>query len=50
MPVIFKASFDKANRSSVTGFRGHGIAEGLRVLGESATRDGIAGIDRCAPA
>jgi 2-dehydro-3-deoxyphosphooctonate aldolase (KDO 8-P synthase) len=32
MPVIFKASFDKANRTSVNGFRGHGIDEGLRVL------------------
>lgn len=32
MPVIFKASFDKANRTSVSGFRGHGIEEGLRVL------------------
>jgi hypothetical protein len=32
MPVIFKASFDKANRTSVNGVRGHGIDEGLRVL------------------
>lgn len=32
MPVIFKASFDKANRTSVRGFRGHGMEEGLRVL------------------
>ncbi|OYQ25080.1 3-deoxy-8-phosphooctulonate synthase [Sandarakinorhabdus cyanobacteriorum] len=32
IPVIFKASFDKANRTSVTGFRGHGLEEGLRVL------------------
>jgi len=32
MPVIFKASFDKANRTSSTGFRGHGIEQGLRVL------------------
>ncbi|MEA1619910.1 3-deoxy-8-phosphooctulonate synthase [Erythrobacter sp. T5W1-R] len=32
MPVIFKASFDKANRTSVNGFRGHGLEEGLRVL------------------
>lgn len=32
MPVIFKASFDKANRTSGSGFRGHGIEEGLRVL------------------
>ena len=32
MPVIFKASFDKANRTSVSSFRGHGLDEGLRVL------------------
>jgi 2-dehydro-3-deoxyphosphooctonate aldolase (KDO 8-P synthase) len=32
LPVIFKASFDKANRTSVNGFRGHGLDEGLRVL------------------
>jgi 2-dehydro-3-deoxyphosphooctonate aldolase (KDO 8-P synthase) len=29
---IFKASFDKANRSSVTSYRGPGLAEGLRIL------------------
>jgi 2-dehydro-3-deoxyphosphooctonate aldolase (KDO 8-P synthase) len=32
VPYIFKASYDKANRSSVKGFRGPGIAEGLRIL------------------
>jgi len=32
MPYIFKASYDKANRSSVKGFRGPGLAEGLRIL------------------
>ncbi|WP_310473809.1 3-deoxy-8-phosphooctulonate synthase [Sandarakinorhabdus sp.] len=32
VPVIFKASFDKANRTSVNGFRGHGLEAGLRVL------------------
>jgi 2-dehydro-3-deoxyphosphooctonate aldolase (KDO 8-P synthase) len=32
MPYIFKASFDKANRSSINSFRGIGIHEGLRVL------------------
>lgn len=30
--LIFKASFDKANRTSVTSFRGPGMAEGLRIL------------------
>ncbi len=32
MPLIFKASYDKANRTSVTSFRGLGLTEGLRVL------------------
>lgn len=32
MPYVFKASFDKANRSSVTSYRGPGLAEGLRIL------------------
>jgi len=32
IPYIFKASFDKANRSSHTSFRGPGIEEGLRIL------------------
>jgi 2-dehydro-3-deoxyphosphooctonate aldolase (KDO 8-P synthase) len=32
MPLIFKASFDKANRSSVGGFRGIGLERGLRIL------------------
>src|SRR5438874_11605625 len=32
VPFIFKASYDKANRSSVKGFRGPGIKEGLRIL------------------
>ncbi|MCA1990349.1 MAG: 3-deoxy-8-phosphooctulonate synthase [Desulfarculus sp.] len=34
LPLIFKASFDKANRTSVTSFRGPGLEEGLRVLAE----------------
>jgi 2-dehydro-3-deoxyphosphooctonate aldolase (KDO 8-P synthase) len=32
MPLIFKASFDKANRSSVGSFRGIGVERGLRIL------------------
>jgi 2-dehydro-3-deoxyphosphooctonate aldolase (KDO 8-P synthase) len=32
-PFIFKASFDKANRSSVGSYRGPGLAEGVRILG-----------------
>lgn len=31
-PFIFKASYDKANRTSIKSFRGPGLAEGLRVL------------------
>ena len=32
--IIFKASFDKANRTSVTSFRGPGVKEGCRILAE----------------
>jgi 2-dehydro-3-deoxyphosphooctonate aldolase (KDO 8-P synthase) len=32
VPYIFKASYDKANRSSVKSFRGPGLQEGLRIL------------------
>jgi 2-dehydro-3-deoxyphosphooctonate aldolase (KDO 8-P synthase) len=31
-PYVFKASFDKANRTSLSGFRGAGLKEGLRIL------------------
>jgi len=34
IPFIFKSSFDKANRSSAGSFRGPGMEEGLRILGE----------------
>jgi 2-dehydro-3-deoxyphosphooctonate aldolase (KDO 8-P synthase) len=34
VPYIFKASYDKANRSSLKAFRGPGLKEGLRVLGK----------------
>jgi len=32
IPYTFKASFDKANRTSITGYRGPGIEEGMRIL------------------
>jgi 2-dehydro-3-deoxyphosphooctonate aldolase (KDO 8-P synthase) len=32
IPYIFKASYDKANRTSISSFRGLGIAEGLKIL------------------
>lgn len=34
MPYVFKASFDKANRSSIKSYRGPGLVEGLKILAE----------------
>ena len=34
IPFIFKTSFDKANRTSIKSFRGHGLDEGLKILQE----------------
>ena len=42
VPLIFKASYDKANRSSVDSFRGPGLKEGLRILGAIKKRIGVA--------
>ena len=39
--LIFKASFDKANRSSVSSFRGPGMDEGLRILQEAKQATGL---------
>ena len=41
IPYIFKASFDKANRSSHTSFRGPGMEEGLRILERVKTEFGV---------
>ena len=41
LPYIFKASFDKANRSSIKSFRGIGIDEGLQVLSEVKSKFGV---------
>jgi 2-dehydro-3-deoxyphosphooctonate aldolase (KDO 8-P synthase) len=41
VPFIFKSSYDKANRSSATSFRGPGMAEGLRVLAEVRRQVGV---------
>lgn len=41
LPVIFKASFDKANRSSLTSYRGPGLDAGLEVLQQVATDTGL---------
>jgi 2-dehydro-3-deoxyphosphooctonate aldolase (KDO 8-P synthase) len=39
--VVFKASFDKANRTSVSAYRGPGLDEGLRILGEVRRQTGL---------
>ncbi len=41
MPFIFKASFDKANRTSSRSFRGPGLEEGLRILEEVKRQVGV---------
>ena len=41
IPYIFKASFDKANRSSAQSFRGLGLEEGLRILENVKTTFGL---------
>lgn len=41
IPYIFKASFDKANRSSMTSFRGLGLEKGLAILQRIKTEIGI---------
>ncbi len=41
LPLIFKSSYDKANRSSLSSFRGPGLKEGLRILGEIKKQTGL---------
>jgi 2-dehydro-3-deoxyphosphooctonate aldolase (KDO 8-P synthase) len=41
LPLVFKSSFDKANRSSLNSFRGPGIERGLRVLSDVKSRYGL---------
>jgi 2-dehydro-3-deoxyphosphooctonate aldolase (KDO 8-P synthase) len=41
IPYVFKASFDKANRSSISSFRGPGLEKGLRVLADVKARYGV---------
>jgi len=41
IPYIFKASYDKANRTSVKSFRGPGLKEGARILGALARDTGL---------
>lgn len=41
VPVVFKASYDKANRTSITSFRGPGLDAGLRILADVRARTGL---------
>ena len=41
VPFIYKSSFDKANRTSVSGHRGPGFEEGLRILAEVKRQIGV---------
>src|SRR5690348_6519626 len=41
VPMIFKASYDKANRTSGTSFRGPGLESGLRVLADIRSQTGL---------
>jgi 2-dehydro-3-deoxyphosphooctonate aldolase (KDO 8-P synthase) len=56
IPLIFKASYDKANRTSIGGFRGPGIRDGLKILAKVRDSLGLAvlsdihSIEQVAPA
>jgi 2-dehydro-3-deoxyphosphooctonate aldolase (KDO 8-P synthase) len=41
VPIVFKASFDKANRTSISSYRGPGLDEGLKVLAKVKDRTGL---------
>jgi 2-dehydro-3-deoxyphosphooctonate aldolase (KDO 8-P synthase) len=41
MPYVFKGSFDKANRTSGTSYRGPGMAEGLKILSQVKKKVGV---------
>jgi len=41
VPYIFKSSYDKANRSSVSSFRGPGLVKGLEILAEVKAKIGV---------
>lgn len=41
IPYIFKASFDKANRSSLSSFRGPGMEQGIQILSEVKSKFGV---------
>jgi 2-dehydro-3-deoxyphosphooctonate aldolase (KDO 8-P synthase) len=56
VPVIYKSSFDKANRTSASAARGVGMAQGLAILAEVSERTGLPTLtdvhapEQCAPA
>ena len=56
VPVVYKSSFDKANRTSASAARGVGMAEGLAILAEVRERTGMPVLtdvhtaEQCAPA
>jgi len=41
LPYVFKSSFDKANRTSISSYRGPGLEEGLRILEEVREEVGV---------
>ena len=41
LPLIFKSSYDKANRTAITSYRGPGLERGLMILAEVKERYGI---------
>ena len=41
LPIVFKSSFDKANRTSIRSFRGPGIEEGMKVLSDVKVETGL---------
>jgi 2-dehydro-3-deoxyphosphooctonate aldolase (KDO 8-P synthase) len=41
VPILFKASYDKANRTALDSFRGPGIGPGLEILGRVRERTGL---------
>src|ERR1700746_3809291 len=42
VPYIFKASYDKANRTSVSSYRGPGLKDGLKILAKIKKKTGLA--------
>jgi len=49
IPIVFKASFDKANRTSFSAFRGIGMDEGLQILAELPVLTDVHDVSQVAP-